>query len=137
MLDLQSGRKATNKQGLLALLLSDSHIYRNPIRPSWHYFPWSVTAISYGREVHRRVLAGKSYGVEESPSEAVMTRKKKRRLAGDLNDDRAAMRKEIVEAKTLLDNLYSADADKLLKPKNELPTPEVQGGRPESNRKKF
>ena len=60
--------------------------------------------------------------------------------AGDTGDDRKAMRKEIVEAKTMLGKLHDAIADKILKkPIKDLPTsvPALQGGRPESNRRKF
>ena len=60
--------------------------------------------------------------------------------AGDTGDDRKAMRKELIEAKTMLGKLISARADKILKkPRKELPTsvPALQGGRPESNRRKF
>jgi hypothetical protein len=60
--------------------------------------------------------------------------------AGDLSDDQKAMRKELIEAKTMLGKLIDAGADKILKkPRKELPTsvPILQGGRPESNRRKF
>lgn len=60
--------------------------------------------------------------------------------AGDTGDDRKAIRKEIIEVKTMLGKLDDARADKILKkPRKELPTsvPTVQGGRPESNRRKF
>jgi hypothetical protein len=64
----------------------------------------------------------------------------KPRLAGDTDDDRKAIRKELVEAKAMLGKLIDARADKILKkPRKELPTsvPALQGGRPESNRRKF
>jgi len=60
--------------------------------------------------------------------------------AGDLGDDQKAIRKELVEAKTMYGKLIAAGADKILKkPRKELPTsvPTLQGGRPESNRRKF
>jgi len=60
--------------------------------------------------------------------------------AGDTSDDQKAMRKELVEAKTLYSKLLSADADRILKkPKKERPTsvPALQGGRAESKRRKF
>ena len=60
--------------------------------------------------------------------------------AGDPGDDRKAICKELVEAKTMLGELIDARADKILKkPRKELPTsvPALQGGRPESNRRKF
>lgn len=60
--------------------------------------------------------------------------------AGDTSDDRKAIQKELIEAKTKLGKLLSASADKLLKkPRKEPPTsvPALQGGRPESNRRKF
>ena len=60
--------------------------------------------------------------------------------AGDTQDDRKAIRKELVEARTRLGKLESAEADKMLKkPGKELPTsvPALQGGRPESKRRKF
>lgn len=60
--------------------------------------------------------------------------------AGDPGDDRKAIRKEIIETKTMLGKLLDARADKILKkPRKELPTsvPALQGGRPESNRRKF
>jgi hypothetical protein len=60
--------------------------------------------------------------------------------AGDLSDDQKAMRKELIEAKTMLGKLIDSGADKILKkPRKELPTsvPTLQGGRPESNRRKF
>ncbi len=64
----------------------------------------------------------------------------KPRLAGDTNDDRKAMRKELLEAKAMLAEQNDASADKILKkPRKELPTsvPALQGGLPESNRRKF
>jgi hypothetical protein len=65
----------------------------------------------------------------------------KPRLAGDTDDDRKAIRKELIEAKAMLSNLIDARADKILKKprKEELPTsvPALQGGRPESKRRKF
>lgn len=60
--------------------------------------------------------------------------------AGDTGDDQKAMRKELIEAKKMLGELTSASADKILKkPRKEPPTsvPALQGGRPESNRRKF
>ncbi len=60
--------------------------------------------------------------------------------AGDTGDDRKAIRKEIIEVKTMLGKLDDARADKILKkPRKELPTsvPALQGGRPESKRRKF
>lgn len=60
--------------------------------------------------------------------------------AGDAGDDRKAIRKELVDAKASLANLLDGYADKILKkPRKDLPTsiPAVQGGRPESNRRKF
>jgi hypothetical protein len=60
--------------------------------------------------------------------------------AGDTGDDRKAIRKEIIEVKTMLGKLDDASADKILKKLGkERPTsvPAVQGGRPESNRRKF
>lgn len=60
--------------------------------------------------------------------------------AGDTGDDNKAMRKELIEAKTKLGKSISTDADKILKKsKKELPTsvPALQGGRPESKRRKF
>ncbi len=62
----------------------------------------------------------------------------KPRVAGDTDDDRKAIRKELIEA--MLAKLIDARADKILKkPKKELPTsvPALQGGRPESKRRKF
>jgi hypothetical protein len=50
------------------------------------------------------------------------------------------MRKELVELKTMLSKLIDTQADKILKkPRKEMPTsiPALQGGRPESNRRKF
>jgi hypothetical protein len=60
--------------------------------------------------------------------------------AGDTGDDQKAMRKELLEAKTMLGELISGRADKILKkPTKEPPTsvPAFQGGRPESKRRKF
>jgi len=60
--------------------------------------------------------------------------------AGDRGDDQKATRKELIEAKTMLAKLIEVQADKILKkPRKELPTsvPTRQGGRPESNRRKF
>jgi hypothetical protein len=60
--------------------------------------------------------------------------------AGDLGDDQKAIRKELIEAKTMLGELIDARANKMLKkPRKEPPTsvPALQGGRPESNRRKF
>lgn len=60
--------------------------------------------------------------------------------AGDTSDDQKAIRKELVEAKTVLGKMLDAHADKILKkPRKELPSsvPTLQGGRPESNRRKF
>jgi hypothetical protein len=60
--------------------------------------------------------------------------------AGDAGDDLKAMRKEKVELEMLLGKHYDAEADKILKkPREETPTsvPALQGGRPESNRRKF
>jgi hypothetical protein len=60
--------------------------------------------------------------------------------AGDTGDDRKAMRKELIEAKEMLGALISESADKILKkPRKELPNsvPALQGGRPESKRRKF
>jgi hypothetical protein len=64
----------------------------------------------------------------------------KPRLAGDTDDDRKAIRKELIEAKAMLGKLIDARADKILKkPRKELSTsvPALQGGRPESKRRKF
>jgi hypothetical protein len=64
----------------------------------------------------------------------------KPRLAGDTDEDRKAIRKELIEAKAMLCELIDARADKILKkPRKELPTsvPALQGGRPESKRRKF
>jgi hypothetical protein len=60
--------------------------------------------------------------------------------AGDMGDDRKAVREELVEAKAALAKLIDAHADRILrKPRKELPrsVPAMQGGRPESNRRKF
>jgi len=60
--------------------------------------------------------------------------------AGDTRDDQKALRKELVEAKMLLGKLMDAQANKILKkPRKELlpSVPTLQGGRPESNRRKF
>jgi hypothetical protein len=60
--------------------------------------------------------------------------------AGDTGDDRKAIRKEIIELKMMIGKLDDARANKILKkPRKEQPTsiPTVQGGRPESNRRKF
>jgi hypothetical protein len=60
--------------------------------------------------------------------------------AGDTGDDRKAMRKELVELRAKLSKLIDTDADKILKkPRKETPTSitALQGGRPESNRRKF
>ena len=60
--------------------------------------------------------------------------------AGDTGDDRKAIRDEIIEAKEMLGKLIDGRADKILKkPRRELPTsvPAMQGGRPESKRRKF
>ncbi len=60
--------------------------------------------------------------------------------AGDTGEDRKAVQKELVEAKAQLAKLISGHADKILKePKKERGTsvPALQGGRPESNRRKF
>jgi len=60
--------------------------------------------------------------------------------AGDPGDDRKAVREELIEAKTKLGELISARGDKMLrKAKKGLPTsvPALQGGRPESKRRKF
>ncbi len=65
---------------------------------------------------------------------------KPHRSAGDTGDDRKAMRKELIEAKEMLGDLISESADKILKkPRKELPksVPALQGGRPESKRRKF
>lgn len=59
---------------------------------------------------------------------------------GDAGDERKAIRKELIEARTMLGKLIDASADKILKKsRKELTTsvPALQGGRPESNRKKF
>ena len=61
--------------------------------------------------------------------------------AGDTGEDRKAIREEITDAKTELGKLYEAQADKILqkRKRKELPTSgeALQGGRPESNRRKF
>ncbi|HEX5423158.1 MAG TPA: hypothetical protein VFW94_06390 [Candidatus Acidoferrales bacterium] len=60
--------------------------------------------------------------------------------AGDTGDDRKAIRKELVDAKTTLGKLMSAHADKILrKARKQLPTSVItlQGGQVESNRRKF
>jgi hypothetical protein len=64
----------------------------------------------------------------------------KSRVAGDTDDDRKAIRNELIEAKAMLAKLIDACADKILKkPRKELSTsvPALQGGRPESKRRKF
>ena len=65
---------------------------------------------------------------------------KKPLTAGDEGEDRKARRQEIIKVKTMIAKLYDRQGDKMLKrPKKELPTsvPTLQGGRPESNRRKF
>jgi hypothetical protein len=65
---------------------------------------------------------------------------KSRPPAGDTSDDQKAMRKELIEAKEMLAKLNSVSADKILKKtKKEEPTSvtALQGGRPESNRRRF
>ncbi|HEV2616836.1 MAG TPA: hypothetical protein VGU63_09545 [Candidatus Acidoferrales bacterium] len=60
--------------------------------------------------------------------------------AGNTVDDRKEMRKELIEAKTMLGKLMDTRADRILKKqREELPIsiPAMQGGRPESNRRKF
>jgi hypothetical protein len=64
----------------------------------------------------------------------------KPRFAGNTDDDRKAMRKELIELKARLGKLNDASADKILKkPRKELSTsvPALQGGRPGSKRSKF
>ena len=64
----------------------------------------------------------------------------KPRLAGNTDEDRKAMRKDLIEAKAMLCKRIDALADKILKkPRKEMPTsvPALQGGRPESKRRKF
>jgi hypothetical protein len=64
----------------------------------------------------------------------------KPRVAGDTDDDRKAIRKELIETKAMLAKLLDARADKILKkPRKEPPSsvPALQGGRPESKRRKF
>jgi hypothetical protein len=64
----------------------------------------------------------------------------KPRLAGNTDEDRKAMRKELIEAKAMRCERIDAQADKILKkPRTELPisVPALQGGRPESKRRKF
>lgn len=64
----------------------------------------------------------------------------KPRLAEDTDDDRKVIRRELIEAKAMLGKLIDARADKILKkPRKELRTsvPALQGGRPESKRRKF
>ena len=65
---------------------------------------------------------------------------KPRTQAGDQGDDRKELRKELIQAKTKLGELIEAHADKMLKkPRKEMPisVTALQGGRPESNRRKF
>ena len=65
---------------------------------------------------------------------------KKHVPAGDEGDDQKAIRQEIVEAKAMMAKLLDAQANKILKkPKKEPPNSisTLQGGRPESNRRKF
>ena len=60
--------------------------------------------------------------------------------AGHLGDDLKTLRKQIVTTEADVGKYYEAEADKLLKEsKNKMPTsvPALQGGRPESNRRKF
>ena len=60
--------------------------------------------------------------------------------AGHTGDERKAIRNELIEAKAMLGRLLDANADKILKkPKKVMPTsvPAMQGGRPESKRRKF
>ena len=60
--------------------------------------------------------------------------------AGDTSDDRKAMQEELTEAKAKLCTLIEAEGDEILKkPIIELRTsvPALQGGRPESKRRKF
>jgi len=60
--------------------------------------------------------------------------------AGDTRADRRAIRKEIIDAKTMLGKQYDSIADAILKkPRKAFRTsvPAMQGGRPESNRRKF
>jgi hypothetical protein len=62
------------------------------------------------------------------------------RRAGDTDDDQKAIRKELIETKAMVCKLIDALADKILKkPRKEPPTSvsTLQGGRPESNRRKF
>jgi hypothetical protein len=64
----------------------------------------------------------------------------KPRLAGDTDDDRKAIRKELVKTKAMLGKLIDAHADKILKKSRKEPpnsVPALQGGRPESKRRKF
>lgn len=65
---------------------------------------------------------------------------KRHRPAGDLEDDRKAIRKELIDAKTMLVENIEASANKILKkPRKGAagPVREVQGGQFESNRRKF
>ena len=68
------------------------------------------------------------------------TNMKRHLPAGDAGEDRKAVRKELIEAKAMLGKLVSGHADKILKkPRKEAPisVPALQGGRPESKRRKF
>lgn len=61
-------------------------------------------------------------------------------IAGDTSEDRKEIRKELIEAKTMLGKLIDAHANRILKtPTKSVPNsvPAIQGGRPESNRRKF
>ena len=59
--------------------------------------------------------------------------------AGDMAQDRKAMRSELIQARAMLANRRDKDADRILKPRNEpLPSvPVLSGGQFESNRRKF
>lgn len=60
--------------------------------------------------------------------------------AGDTSDDRKAIQEELIDLKAELSKLNEAEANKILKkPRKELSTsvPALQGGRPESRRRKF
>ncbi len=53
--------------------------------------------------------------------------------------DRKAIRNDLIETKSELAKRYDADADRILKPRKNLPpsVTVVQGGQFESNRRKF
>lgn len=60
--------------------------------------------------------------------------------AGHEGDDLKTLQREIAKLETLIGNHHDAEADKILKESGkEVSTsvPTLQGGRPESNRRKF